>query len=172
MTTSGIEEMSMRLLEAFHDLSRGRLEEPVTLKDEETSGRETAAARAGLDPLSTDPAVAIRYLLNQGYVEPTGTVGAYAITVPGMDLIRQRRGLDSPPNERSRMSDKTQRQLITILSILLSMVLTKPMTKFIDRQIPERRGIKDDLTEALLQGAVRAAALFGATFLVRTLVAR
>ncbi|HET7480191.1 MAG TPA: hypothetical protein VFJ72_11815 [Rubrobacteraceae bacterium] len=172
MTTSGIEESAARLLEAFYDLSRGRLKEPVRLRKSDSPRAEGAAQRAGMDPTSTEPDVAVRYLLNQGYVEATGTNAAYAITVPGMDLVRQRRGLEDPPSERKKMSDKRQRQLVTALAIIIAMVLTRPITRFIDEEIPERRGIKDDLLEAALQGLVRAAAIFAASAIVRKLASR
>jgi hypothetical protein len=47
------------------------------------------------------------------------------------------------------------------------MVLTRPVNRYIAEQIPERRGIRDDLTEAALQGLVRAAAFFVASLVVR-----
>ena len=65
------------------------------------------------------------------------------------------------------MSDQTQKRLVTVLAIVLAMVLTRPVDRFIDEQIPERRGVKDDLTEAVLQGLVRMAAIFAASVIVR-----
>jgi len=177
LTTSGIEESAARLLEAFHDLSGGRLKEPVRLRSSETPREEGAAQRVGMDPTSTEPDVAVRYLSNKKYVETAsankaGANVAYAITVPGMDRVRQMRGLEEPPSERNKMNDKRQRQLVTALSIVIAMVLTKPITRYIDEAIPERRGIKDDLLEAALQGLVRATAIFSASVLVRKLVSR
>lgn len=164
MTTSGIEESAMRLLEAFHDLARGRLKEPVTLGD--------AKREARMDSASTEADVAVRYLVNQRYLEAAGTGQVYAITVPGMDKVRQRRGLESAPNEGSNMSDKTQRLLVTVLAIGLSQVLARPLTRFIGEQIPERRGVKDDLAEAFLKGSTRMAAFVIASILVRKLASR
>ena len=65
------------------------------------------------------------------------------------------------------MSDQTQKRLVTVLAIGIAMVLTRPVNRFIDEQIPERRGVKDDLTEAALQGLVRMVAIFVASVIVR-----
>ena len=70
------------------------------------------------------------------------------------------------------MSDQTQRRLLTLLAIGIAMVLTRPVNNFIAEQIPERRGIRDDLTEAALQGLVRTAAFFAASLIVRQLAGR
>ncbi len=67
------------------------------------------------------------------------------------------------------MDDKTQKRVQTVLAIVIAMVLSRPVNNFIDEQIPERRGAKDDLLEAALQGAVRMTALFAASLLVRKL---
>ena len=67
------------------------------------------------------------------------------------------------------MDDKTQKRVQTMLAIIIAMGLSRPVNKFIDEQIPERRGAKDDLLEAALQGAVRMTAFFAASFLVRKL---
>jgi hypothetical protein len=67
------------------------------------------------------------------------------------------------------MDDKTQKRVQTVLSIIIAIGLSRPVNKFIDEQIPERRGAKDDLLEAVLQGAVRMAAFFAASVLVRKL---
>lgn len=67
------------------------------------------------------------------------------------------------------MDNKTQKRVQTVLAIIIAMGLSRPVNKFIDEQIPERRGAKDDLLEAALQGAVRMVAFFAASFLVRKL---
>lgn len=167
MTTSGVEESAMRLLEAFHDLAQGRLKEPVALGEAKREARMDDASGT-----SIEADVAVRYLVNQRYLEAAGTGQVYAITVPGMDKVRQRRGLDSVTNEGSGMSDKTQRLLVTALAIGLSQVLTRPLTRFIGEQIPERRGVKDDLAEAFLKGSTRMAAFLIASVLVRKLASR
>ncbi len=171
MTTSGLEEAALRLLGAFHGLSDGRLREPVPIGGPETPG-QGAAPRAGIDPDSTECDEAVKYLVNQGYLEPVGS--GYAITVAGTDKAREMRGIDDPVTslERSGMSDQTQKRLMTVLSIGISLVLSQPLTRFIGEQIPERRGIKDDVLEAVLKGLARTVALVLASVLVRQLAAR
>jgi hypothetical protein len=65
------------------------------------------------------------------------------------------------------MDDQTQKRLLTVLSIVIGMILARPINNFIDEQIPERRGIGDDIKEAALQGLVRMAAIFTASVIVR-----
>jgi hypothetical protein len=65
------------------------------------------------------------------------------------------------------LSEQTQRQLLTILAIAIAMGLTRPLSNFIEEQIPERRGIGDDAAEAILQGLARATAIFLASVVVR-----
>lgn len=78
----------MRLLEAFYDLADGKLKQPVSM--------EEATRAAGLDTTSTEPDVALRHLLNENYLEAADeTAGTYEINVPGMDKVRQERGLNS-----------------------------------------------------------------------------
>jgi hypothetical protein len=164
--TSGVEETAMRLLGAFYDLSEGKLTEPVPLG--ETTG-EGAAQKAGLDPESTECAIAARYLVDQKLIEARGGVSEYVITVAGFDKVREMRGMGSPapPAGRNMMSDKAQQRLLTLLSIGISIGLSKPLTRFIGETIPERRGIRDDVTEAVLKGLVRAVALTLASVIVR-----
>jgi hypothetical protein len=170
--TSGVEESAMRLLGAFYDLSEGKLTEPVPLGGADTSG-EGAAQKAGLDPESTECAIAARYLVDQKFIEARGNVSEYVITVAGFDRAREMRGMGSPapPAGRNQMSDKAQQRLLTILSIVISIGLSQPLTRFIEEKIPERRGIRDDVTEAVLQGIVRALALTLASVIVRQIAA-
>lgn len=171
MTTSGLKDTALRLLEAFHDLAGGRLREPVPVGAPEMPG-EGAAPRAGLAPDSVVCDEAVKYLVNQGYLEPAGASG-YAITVAGIDKVREMRGIADPATsrERSGMSDQTQKRLLTVLSIGISLILSQPLTRLIDEEIPERRGIKDDVTEAILKGLVRTVALVVASIVVRQLAA-
>jgi hypothetical protein len=170
--TSGVEESAMRLLGAFYELSEGKLTEPVPLGGADTSG-EGAAQKADLDPESTECAIAARYLVDQKYIEARGNVSEYVITVAGFDRAREMRGMGSPapPAGRNQMSDKAQQRLLTILSIVISIGLSQPLTRFIEEKIPERRGIRDDVTEAVLQGIVRAVALTLASVIVRQIAA-
>jgi hypothetical protein len=166
--TSGVEESAMRLLGAFYDLSDGKLTEPVPL-----GGAEGSAQKAGLDPESTECAIAARYLVDQKLIEARGNVSEYVITVAGFDKTREMRGMGAPapPAGRNMMSDKAQQRLVTILSIGISMGLSQPLVRFIGEKIPERRGIRDDITEAVLQGIVRAIALTLASVIVRQIAA-
>jgi hypothetical protein len=172
MATSGVEESAMRLLGAFYDLSGGKLTEPVPIGDPETPG-QGAAPRADLDPDSPECDIAAMYLVDQKFIAPADVASEYVITVAGFDRVREIRGIGGPaaPAGRNRMSDKTQKQLVTLLSIGISIGLSQPLARFIEKEIPERRGIKDDLTEAVLQGLVRAAALVVASVIVRRLAA-
>lgn len=92
MPTSGVEESAMRLLGAFYDLSGGKLTEPVFLGGVDSPPNEGAANAAGLDFGSTELDVALRYLIDQGYVEEADDPDNYKITVPGMDKAREVRG--------------------------------------------------------------------------------
>lgn len=67
------------------------------------------------------------------------------------------------------MSDKAQRRLLSVLVIALFLALDRPMKKFIAEQIPDRRGPRDDVMEAVLQGLARTAAVIVASALVRQL---
>lgn len=171
MTTSGTQDLAMGLLAAFYDLSGHDPTKPVPVGDQESPPAESAANVAGIEPESAECDVAVRYLLGKGYVKETDVSGAYTITVAGIDEVRKSRGLEDPAtwSARRSMSDQTQKRLVTLLAIVLAMGLARPVDKFIDEQIPERRGIKDDLTEAALQGLVRMAAFFAASLLVRKL---
>jgi hypothetical protein len=169
MATSGVEEDAWRLLGAFYDLSGHNPLESVPIGDPDSPPHESAAKCAGLEPGSPECGVAVRYLLNQGYIRESATPSNYEITVQGIEKVREMRGLDNPSSSEggNRMSDQTQRRLLTVLAIGIAMVLTRPVNRYIAEQIPERRGIKDDLTEAALQGVVRAAAFFVASLVVR-----
>jgi len=171
LARSGLEETALRLLGAFYDLAGGKLREPVPVGGPEMPG-EGAAPRASLDPDSVECDEAVRYLVNQGYLEPAGS--GYAVTVVGTDKVREMRGTSDPAasQERSGMSDQTQKRLMTVLAIGISLALSQPLTRFIGEQIPERRGIRDDVTEAVLKGLARMVALVVASVLVRQLAAR
>jgi len=167
MATSGVEEVAWRLLGAFYDLSGHSPLRPVPIGTPDSPPNESVAKTAGVEPGSTECDVALRYLLNGGYVKETDTPSEYEITVRGIEKVREMRGLADPAKGGNRMSDETQRRLLTVLAIGIAMVLTRPVNRYIAEQIPERRGIRDDLTEAALQGLVRAAAFFVASLVVR-----
>ena len=171
MTTSGVEEDAWRLLGAFYDLSGHNPLKPVPIGTPDSSPNESAAKTAGIEPGTPECDVAVRYLLNGRYIRETDTPGEYQITVQGIEKVREMRGLAEPSKGGNRMSEETQRRLLTVLAIGIAMVLSRPVDRYIEEQIPERRGIKDDLAEAALQGLVRAAAFFVAALIVR-LIAR
>ncbi len=175
MAGSEVRDAALRLLGAIHDLSGGRLYEPVpvVVPGDPTGG---AAPKAGVDPDSTEDEVALRYLVDQGYVRASGDPAAgqdYELTVAGLDKARQMRGLGEPEApERTGLSDGTQKMLVTALGIVGSQILARPLTKFIGEQIPERRGVKDDVLEAVLKGIARVVALTLASIIVRQLALR
>lgn len=174
MAESAVRDAALRLLGAIYDLSGGKLYEPVpvVVPGDPASG---AARKAGIDPDSTEDEVALRYLVDQGYVRAVGdpaTGGGqdYELTVAGLDQARQMRGLGEPEApERTGLSDGTQKMLVTALGIVGSQILARPLTKFIGEQIPERRGVKDDVLEAVLKGIARIVALTLASIIVRQL---
>jgi hypothetical protein len=171
MTTSGVEDDAWRLLGAFYDLSGHNPLKPVPIGTPDSPPNESAAKTAGLEPGTPECDVAVRYLLNGRYIREIDTPGEYEITVQGIEKVREMRGLAEPSKGGNRMSEETQRRLLTVLAIGIAMVLSRPVDRYIDEHIPERRGIKDDLAEAALQGLVRAAAFFVASLIVR-LIAR
>ena len=67
------------------------------------------------------------------------------------------------------MSEKMQMRLLSLLTVAIFLGLNRQAKKFIDKQIPERRGVGDDLLEATLQGAARLAAVVAASVVVRRL---
>ncbi len=70
------------------------------------------------------------------------------------------------------MSDQTQKMLLTGLTVLVSVALSRPLKNMISEAIPERRGVRDDVVEAVLQGVARMAAVVVASALVRWLASR
>ena len=77
MAESEVRDAALRLLGAIHDLSGGKLYEPVpvVVPGEPSQG---AARKAGVDPDSTEDEVALRYLVDQGYVRASGDPAAGA----------------------------------------------------------------------------------------------
>ena len=175
MAESEVKDAALRLLGAIHDLSGGKLYEPVpvVVPGDPSAG---AARKAGVDPDSTEDEVALRYLVDQGLVRASGDPAAgqdYELTVAGLDKARQMRGLGEPEApERTGLSDGTQKMLVTALGIVGSQILARPLTRFIGEQVPERRGVKDDVLEAVLKGIARIVALTLASVIVRQVAMR
>jgi len=66
------------------------------------------------------------------------------------------------------MDDATRQRMITLLAAGIAYVISQQLTnRFID--IPEQRGIKDDILEAVLKGATTATSTVLASLLVRRL---
>ncbi len=82
-------------------------------------------------------------------------------------------GVDNHPMPReANMDDRTQKLLLTALSVGLSALLSRPFTNMISEAIPQRRGVRDDVAEAVLKGATRAVAVIVASAVVRWLAGR
>ncbi|MGF1471576.1 MAG: hypothetical protein ACFB50_07540 [Rubrobacteraceae bacterium] len=168
---SGLTEEANRLLEAFYDEAGGKLTDPVPLggEDEEESG---AAERAGLTSDHAQRDTALNYLLNQGYLQADENGMGYRLTLAGSDYVRDELKPTPVSEVRSGMDDQTQRRLLTLFSTIVALAISQPITNYIAEQIPERRGIKDDALEALLQGVVRAISIFVASLVVRKVAGR
>ncbi len=66
------------------------------------------------------------------------------------------------------MDDTTQQRVITFVAAGIAYVISNSLTnRFID--IPEQRGVKDDILEAVLKGATTATSSILASILVRRL---
>jgi hypothetical protein len=64
------------------------------------------------------------------------------------------------------MSDATQQRVITLVAAGIAYLISHQLTeRFID--IPEERGIKDDVLEAVLKGATTATSTILASIIVR-----
>ena len=70
------------------------------------------------------------------------------------------------------MSDKEQRRLLSLLVIAIFLALDSPLKNLLAERVPERRGPRDDMTEAVLQGLARMAAVIVASAFVRQLARR
>ena len=66
------------------------------------------------------------------------------------------------------MDDATQQRMITLVAAGIAYLISHRVTeRFID--IPDQRGVKDDVLEAVLKGATSAASTILASILVRRL---
>lgn len=64
------------------------------------------------------------------------------------------------------MNDEMQQRLVTLMAAGISALLSRQLAnRFID--IPERRGIKDDVLEAVLKGGTTAVSTVLASLIVR-----
>jgi alcohol dehydrogenase YqhD (iron-dependent ADH family) len=66
------------------------------------------------------------------------------------------------------MDDATQQRVITVVAAGIAYLISHQVTeRYID--IPEQRGVKDDILEAVLKGATTATSTILASILVRRL---
>ena len=78
-----------------------------------------------------------------------------------------------PRGRRIDVEDKVQKRLSSLLVLATFVALQIPIKKrFVAEQIPGRRGPREDVAEALVQGAARMAAVVLASTFVRGLAAR
>ena len=67
------------------------------------------------------------------------------------------------------MSEETQKRAITILSTGIAALLSRQLAdRFID--VPEERGIKDDIKEAILKASFSLASTIIASIIIRRVV--
>ena len=67
------------------------------------------------------------------------------------------------------MSDKGQRRLLSLLVVATFIALQIPLKRLVLEQVPAKRGPREDVAEAVLQGAARVAAVIFASAFVRGL---
>lgn len=70
------------------------------------------------------------------------------------------------------MGDKAQRRLLTLTVLATFVALQIPLKKLVAEMVPGKRGPREDVAEALVQGAARTAAVILASTLVRGLADR
>ena len=70
------------------------------------------------------------------------------------------------------MGDKAQRRLLSLTVVATFIALQIPLKKLVAELVPGRRGPREDVTEALIQGAARTAAVILASTIVRGLADR
>lgn len=69
------------------------------------------------------------------------------------------------------MDEDVQKRLITILSGVIAHVIADRIAdRYLD--VPERRGVRDDLKEAFLKGAFRVASTVLASIIIREVVSK
>lgn len=68
------------------------------------------------------------------------------------------------------VGDKAQQRLLSLAVVAMFMALKFPLKKLVAEVVPGKRGPREDVAEALIQGAARTAAVIIASTLVRGLV--
>lgn len=88
-----IEDTAMRLLQGFYDLSGGNTSVEVPVGTPGMPEGDSAALKAGINPLSNTCDLAADHLLMEGYVQRGRVVGGfYRITPKGIGKVREVRG--------------------------------------------------------------------------------
>ena len=67
------------------------------------------------------------------------------------------------------MGDGVQKRLLSLTVVATFVILRIPLKKLVKEMVPGRRGPREDVTDALIQGAARTAAVILASTLVRAL---
>lgn len=67
------------------------------------------------------------------------------------------------------MSDKAQSRLLSLLVVAAFVALQNPLKKLVAERVPGKRGPREDVVEAVVQAAARAAAVIFASAFVRGL---
>lgn len=70
------------------------------------------------------------------------------------------------------MGDKAQKRLSSLLVLAMFVALQMPLKKLVAELVPGNRGPREDVAEALVQGAARMSAVVLASTLVRALAGR
>ncbi len=68
------------------------------------------------------------------------------------------------------MNDKMQRRLLSLLVVAMFIALEIPLKKLLTERVPGKRGPREDVADAVLQGAARVVAVILASAFVRGLV--
>ncbi len=67
------------------------------------------------------------------------------------------------------MGDNAQKRLLSLAVVVTFIVLKIPLKKLVAELVPGKRGPREDVADALMQGAARTAAVIIASTLVRGL---
>lgn len=70
------------------------------------------------------------------------------------------------------MGEKAQRRLLTLTVLATFVALQVPLKRLVAEMVPGKRGPKEDVVEALVQGTARTAAVILASTIVRALADR
>ncbi len=98
------------------------------------------------------------------------TAGAMTLAVPAPALGQSQANQVAQINTGNLISALNNISAeINNLEALNDLSINNPLKRLIAEQVPERRGLRDDVVEAVLQGAARMTAVVVASALVRQL---